>query len=128
MSTVYMGVNEKYAVNEEALDSLVAIKQGVIQQLSFISVLRPAEDEQKTEQYLQQLQAKYSQSVSVSYSIFRNEEPVKAIKEIMNKNHGVLVIQKGTRNLADVFRKFFTTEMIYNANIPVIILPKIDKY
>ncbi|MBN8876469.1 MAG: universal stress protein [Sphingobacteriales bacterium] len=120
---LYVGVKEKYPVNEKAFQNLIGIMKDVIREIHFFSSLKPAEEQETTEKYLQLLNTRYGSQIDASYTIYRNEKPINTVKEYMLKNKGLLVIQKGSRTLADLFRKFWTTEMINSANIPVIILP-----
>lgn len=99
---------------------------GVINEIQFFSVIKPSDDQGQAERYLEALQALYKDQVNASYTVCKEENPINAVKDYMLKNRGFLVIQKGSRSLFDVFRKFWTTEMIYNARIPIIILPNKD--
>ncbi|MGN6294543.1 MAG: universal stress protein [Chitinophagaceae bacterium] len=120
---LYVGVKEKYPINGKAFQNLIGILKDIISEIRFFSSLKPEEDQGSTEKYLQSLHTWYNDQVNSSYTIYRNEDPINTVKEYMVKNKGLLVIQKGSRTLADIFRKFWTTEMINSANIPVIILP-----
>ena len=120
---LYLGIREKHPLNEEAFQNVMAIINGVVHEIQFFSVIKPTDDQEKAERYLETLQARYKNQMNVSYTVCKEENPINAVKEYMLKNKGFLVIQKGSRSLFDVFRKFWTTEMIYNARIPIIILP-----
>lgn len=123
MDTLYVGIKEKYQLNEDAFHNLMAIMPGIVKQIHFFSALKPRESSEKTEEYLQLLRKQYNALFDTSYALFKNEEPITAVKDYMMANKGFLVIQKGSRALLDIFRKFWTTEMINMARIPIIILP-----
>jgi hypothetical protein len=123
VDTLYVGISEQHPLNEKAFQTLATIMGGVINEIQFFSIIKPADEQEKAERYLETLQVHYKNHVNASYAVYKEEHPMDAVKDYMLKNKGFLVIQKGSRSLLDVFRKFWTTEMIYNARIPIIILP-----
>jgi hypothetical protein len=123
VETLHVGIIEKYPLNEESFGGLMAIMAGIIKKLHFFSVIKPAESQEAAEKYLDALQACYAERVPTSYSVFRSEDPIGTVKDFMVKNRGILVMQKGSRNLLDIFRRFWTTELISMAQIPIVILP-----
>lgn len=123
LSKVYIGVNERFPLNKAALQSLLQIKQEVIQQFSFFSIVKEKQEAAKAEESLQALMNEYQPYIHTSYEVLIAKDPPEAVKNFMLNNEGILAIQKGPRALADIFRPFFTTEMIYMAKVPLIILP-----
>ena len=123
LNKLYVGVKKNYPVNEKAFQHLIDIMKSTTQELLFFSSIRPGENQEGTEKYLQQLHDQYGNQIATSYRVYQDENPMSTVKENMIKNKGFLVIQKGGRTLADFFRKFWTTEMINTARIPIIILP-----
>lgn len=119
----HVAVKDTYPLKEAEFSDLLSIKQHMTQQAGFFSVLKPGNDHEKAEEYLNGLCARFGNDIQASYEILEGEDTVAVIKEYMLANNGVLVIQKGSRSLLDMFRRFFTTEMIRDAYIPVIILP-----
>lgn len=123
LSNIYIGVNERFPLNKPALQELLYIRQDVIREFCFFSIVKGEEEAARTEENLQALKSQYEYYINTSYEVLLSEDPTEAVKDFMLKNKGVLVIQKGSRSLMDLFRPFFTTEMIYMARVPLIILP-----
>lgn len=120
---LYVAVKAKYPVNEKALNDLIEIKGGIIDRVKFFSVLPAKTVESATEAYLERLCENHRPRIDTSYSIISDDDPVQASIGLMNRNQGMLALQKGPRGFADMFRKFFTTEMVRQSRVPIIILP-----
>lgn len=118
-----VGIKAKYPVSESALDDLLSIKEGTIGKVKFFSVLPHDSPADETEAYLRQLSGKYANTIETSYAIVRHDNAAAGCLEFIAGNKGMLVLQRGPRRFADIFRKFFTTEMIRQSRVPVIILP-----
>lgn len=123
LSKIYIGVNSRFPLNKTALQDLLQIKQDVIRQFSFFSIVKEKEEAKHAEENLRVLADQYQTFIHTSYEILLANDPTEAVKNFMLNNQGVLAIQKGSRSLMDLFRPFFTTEMIYMAKVPLIILP-----
>lgn len=123
LNKLYVGIKKNYPINEKAFQHLIDIMKTSTRELLFFSSIKPAENQEDTEKYLQQLHTLYGNQIKTSYKIYKDENPMHTVKDNMIKNKGFLVIQKGSRTLTDLFRKFWTTEMIHTARIPIIILP-----
>ena len=123
IESLYVGVNEKYNINEEAFEHLIEIMSAVTSHLHFFSVVKPDENKANAEKNLQPLQAKYNNRISSSYKVLQSLDPGSAVKDYMINNKGLFVIQKGGRSIVDIFRRFLTTELIQMARIPIVILP-----
>lgn len=121
--SLYVGIKPSYPLDESRFEELLSITSGMIGQINFFSMLKQDIDPDKSAAYLQGICTKYEGEIPVSYEIFETNNTTAAIKEYMQQNKGVLVVQKGPRNFIDIFRKFFTTEIVHHAQIPVVILP-----
>lgn len=122
-SSMHIAIKQPYPLGEARFEELLSIAPGKIGQVNFFSVLEPGADRSKAMHYLEDICTRYKRLVPSSCQVIEAEHTTDAIKEHMQKNKGVLVVQKGPRNFVDIFRKFFTTEIINHAQIPVIILP-----
>lgn len=120
---LHVAIKQAYALNELRFEELLAITTGKISQVNFFSMLNRGDDSTKALAYLKNISARYGGQVPVSCNVFVASNTATAIKEYMKTNKGVLVIQKGPRNFIDIFRKFFTTEIVNHARVPVVILP-----
>ena len=123
LSTVYVAIKQKYPLNEIAFSNLISTSDNTRLPVRLMSVLKPTEPEDSTREYLQSLCDKYSAIADMSYELIRSEHPYSAIKQYMDGHEGLLMIQKGTRNLADIFRKYFVNDAISHGQFPVAILP-----
>ena len=120
---LHVGIKQSFPLNESRFDELLAIISGTVSRINFFTMLKQGADIEKSTTYLQDICAKYEGQVPVSYEVFETNNANAAIKDYMQQNKGGLVIQKGSRNFSDIFRKFFTTEIVHHAQVPVIILP-----
>lgn len=121
--SIYVGIKQPYPLNEKQFEGLLSIVKGNIRYANFFSVLKKGADQEPTAGYLQNLCAQYEKTLDVSYKILDADNTTAAIKEYMQGNSGMLIVQKGPRTFMDIFRRFFTTEIVHHAQIPVIILP-----
>jgi len=121
--TMHVAVRMKFPLNHKELQSLIQVRKSEMKQIRFFSVIKSENDRQETEQYLNELCLQYKAWANTSYEVMINTDAMKEVKRYMTNNSGLLIIQKGSRSMLDVFRKFFTNELIHYAQIPVVILP-----
>lgn len=121
--SLHIAVKEKYPINISALQCIVEISEETIDNVHFFSMLPPGNPTEKTNSYLQALGNGLYVNTTINYDIYHTESPFEEIKTYMQKNKGILVLQKGGRELTDMFRKYFVNDLVNYANIPLIILP-----
>jgi len=121
--TMHVAVRKKFPINHKELQSLIQVRNSEMKQIRFFSVIKSEHERQETEQYLNELCLQYQAWAYTSYEVMICTDPLKEVKRYMNSNGGLLIIQKGSRSMLDVFRKFFTNEIIHYAHIPIVILP-----
>ncbi len=120
---LYIGIKNPHSLDTTHFEELLAITSDKYHHITFFSVVKDKAPLNEITEYLQLLCNKYAKLASLSYKIFESENTTQTIKDYMHENKGVLVIQKGPRNFIDIFRPYFTTEIVHHAQIPVIILP-----
>lgn len=120
---LYIAIRTRYRLNEPEFKNVLSLTADGLSRLHFFSVLKEDEKSDKTEAYLEDLESRFSDTADVSCAIRRSDDPFGEIKHYMEENGGVLVVQKGSRSVMDLFRKFFVSEIVYHARIPIIILP-----
>jgi len=119
----YVAIAPKYPLNEDAFRNLLSITITTGKKISLFSVLRPNENDEEARAYLKSLSDLYSQNASINYEIVRYDDIVSGIKDYIRQKQGILVLQKGTRTLADFFRKYIVHDFLHLSEIPLVILP-----
>lgn len=124
VSTLYVAVKKEYDLNEAELHKCINAFRNSTTRVHLFSMLTPSEDETPTTVYLEKIISGLPAGVAAGYELQRTVTPHKHIKEFMRGNtDGILVIQKGPRTLADIFRKYFVNDLVDDTQLPVIILP-----
>ena len=125
MKKLIVAVNPKFPLNTPGLTHLLDSFKASIQEMEFISVITPEDDEIETLKYLKYLTEHYQDNVKSTFKMFTGENVFKEIKIYVEQGEKpFLVLQKGSRNINDqVFRKFLINDLVYHGNIPMIILP-----
>jgi nucleotide-binding universal stress UspA family protein len=122
LSTLHVAIKQKYPLNDLAFRNLVTPNDSRVK-VNLISVVNPTEDEVNMREYIQSLCAKYSAIANIGYDLIVSEDTFSVLKEYMSARQGLLVIQKGSRNLSDIFRRYFVNDAISYAQFPVVVLP-----
>ncbi len=126
LSTLNIGIVECYPINVEALKNLLLITPHV-NKLNFFSVVRSDEDKNPVYELLKGIAQQLKGTVTCVYEVVEAEKIIDGIKNYSSLQGGVLVLQKGTRNFSDVFRTQVVNEVVYSAELPVIILPETQR-
>lgn len=123
--TLAVGVNNNYPINKPALLNFLQTLENTIRNIELFTMVTDEESELFARQYLEELIHSFD-GYNCTYQIFKGTHPLKEIKNYMLKNiNTYLVIQQGSRNLIDLlFRQLMVNELVYHAEIPLIILPK----
>ncbi|MDX5422676.1 MAG: universal stress protein [Hymenobacteraceae bacterium] len=121
----YVGVNYRYPLNTEALDKLLSLFGDRIKNIKFISIITEKDSRKLAIEYLEDLEEQYGTQWNASYHTFEGDDAFYELKQYMNaRTDGVLLVQRGTRSLTDqLFRRFFINELVYDASVPLIVLP-----
>ena len=125
MKKLVIAVNPKFPLNIPGLTHLLDTFKASIEEMEFISVINPEDDEIETLKYLKYLTDHYQDLINGSFKMFTGENVFKEIKTYVEQgDKPFLVLQKGPRTVNDqVFRKFLINDLVYHGNIPMIILP-----
>lgn len=123
--SLHIGVSYHYTFNSIQLQQFIQLMGKKMRSLVFISVLTKDDDRQRAAAHLARLKDTFSDEAEVSTQLFEGNEPFAQVKTYMEaQEDGVLLVQKGSRALSDyLFREFFINELIYDASIPLIVLP-----
>ncbi len=118
-----VGLVEKYSLNTKAFDQVLALS-GNVERIRFFSIVRPRQDLSIIKSYLSRHVAKYDAFKDVAWEIRPSSGEAAGMNEYTQENDAVLVLQKGTRKMADILRPFFVSKMLAEAKVPVIVLPQ----
>jgi hypothetical protein len=120
---LYVAVSPKYPLNEDAFRKLLSIATSIGKKVTVFSVLKSNEPDEEVKSYLKSLGDLYSQTQAISSETVRNDDALSGIRAYMEQKEGILVVQKGTRTLADFFRKYVVDDLLHLSEIPLVILP-----
>ncbi len=120
-----VGINNRYPINETALQSTLDLLAVRLKEIQFVTVLTDEDNKEDTETYLETLVARFGSRIAASSKIFEGGDAFGMIKSyVRSKEEAFLVLQKGSRTFQDkIFRKFVINELIYDGSLPLIILP-----
>lgn len=122
---LHICVSYHFTFNSMALQQFLQLMGSKIDFINFISVLTRDDDRQQAANHLAQLDSLFSKRAVVQTHLFEGNEPLAQVKAYMNaQEDGMLMLQKGSRAFSDhIFREFFINELVYDASLPLIILP-----
>lgn len=124
-NSIFVAVNKQYEVNLKYFDKLLATFGDAVPTLKLFSVIKKEEDLGEAQAYLDELEKLYKHRAVIKQYIIEGDDVLTETKSLLeNHPHNLLVIQKGSRLLADkIFRRFLINDLIHEARIPLVILP-----
>jgi hypothetical protein len=123
MDTLYIAIKQKYPLNEPALQHILSITGNSIKKIHLFSMLKPGENDSIIKNHLLSLQMRFKDQIAITYECQTTNDAFQEIKHYMQDRPGLLVVQKGSRDLVDFFRKYLVNDLINYAQIPLVILP-----
>lgn len=122
---LFVGVTHKYPINTNQLNKVLSALASQINSVEFFTFLQNSEDENSERENLNRLQSEFF-VYQPSIILIQGEDKLALLKKhITASEHPFLVLQQGSRTLEDLlFRKLMVNELVYNAQIPLIILSK----
>lgn len=122
--SLYIAVKQAYPINEGELRNLITISAPMFQHISFLSVVSKELVNGETETYLGTLSNKYAERVPISCEVqYADNESAMLNDYISTKDNSIIAIQKGPRNLLDIFRKYHVNSLLKDGSKPLIIIP-----
>ncbi|PKN70746.1 MAG: universal stress protein [Deltaproteobacteria bacterium HGW-Deltaproteobacteria-12] len=123
--TVYVAVHKNYPLNIIEFNKFLNFGKNQISKIVFFSGLTPDDDLYYAEKYLRDLVDLYSDKYHVSYEKYEAESGFQDLKRVIaGKKNEFIVVQKGSKMFLDqMFRKLLINELVYEGNIPLVILP-----
>lgn len=122
---IFIAVTEKYPLNTNALALLLNVVKPVVKKIIFFHVRKTEEQSEGMEKLLENLAGQFRQDFDTQYEIYERADFFETIKKVIkDTTSDMLVLQKGSRLFKDMlFRKFFINDLVYEGQIPMIILP-----
>lgn len=120
-----VGVTPKFPLNIPQFDIILDSLKEQINELEFFSILSEDEDEEITQNHIESLRMKYARYHAVSF-LAKGDNKFEVLKShVAQQENPFLVLQQGSRSLDDkLFRKFMINELVYSAQIPLIVISK----
>jgi hypothetical protein len=124
--TLYVSVYYKYKLNTAEFDKVLHLFGDKIKHIRFLAVVAKKDSMKQTTAYLEELREQYRGEHNVYIEIFKGEDAFYTLKQYMDAHaDGMLVVQKGSRSFTNqVFRRFLINELVYDASVPLIVLPE----
>lgn len=123
--TIHIAVQKNNPLNVIDFNKFLNFRKASIKDIVFFSVLEPGDDWNDAEKYLKDLTEFYSDRYSVTNEMYKTQGGFQDLKRIiLEKKDGFIVVQRGSRMFLDqIFRKFLINDLVYEGNIPLVILP-----
>ena len=123
--TIHVAVHKKSPINILDFNKFLNIREAGIKCIVFFSVIEPGDDWSDAEKYLKDLTQLYSDRYSAAYEMYKAQSGFQDLKRIiLDKKDEFIVVQRGSRMFLDqIFRKFLINDLVYEGNIPLVILP-----
>lgn len=122
---LWVAIAEKHAFNTNSFHQLLSLFPKNETSITFFSIAQKNENIFPIEQSLQTLSNQYSNTYTSGIAIYEGADTASDLQMIIqHPQQEILVMQKGTRDLTDIFfRKLLVNEVVYDGRTPLIILP-----
>jgi hypothetical protein len=123
--SVHVAVQKNYPLNVIDFNKFLNFAGDQVRKIVFFSVITHDDDPDSTENYLRDLVGSYSDRSHTSYEMYEGKSGFADLKKVIaGKKNEFIVVQKGSRMFLDqIFRKYLINELVYEGNIPLVILP-----
>jgi len=123
--TIHVAVQKNNPLNIVDFNKFLNFREVSIKDIIFFSVLEPGDDADDAEKYLKDLTELYADRYGAAYEVYKNQSGFQDLKRIiLSKKDEFIIVQRGSRMFLDqIFRKFLINELVYEGNIPLVILP-----
>lgn len=123
LSGLNVALIKKYPLNGDALRGVISLS-GKPDTLRFISVATPQQDSGELIRFLKETAMDYKNDTVTVCDVLNGENVLNEITRFHHTMGGTIVLQKGPRTVTDLFRTYFVNAVVYDAQMPVIILPQ----
>lgn len=123
--TIHVAVQKNNPLNIIDFNKFLNFRKASIKDIVFFSVIEPGEDWNDAEKYLRDLTQLYSDRYGAAYEMYKTQSGFQDLKRIiLSKKDDFIVVQRGSRMFLDqIFRKFLINDLVYEGNIPLVVLP-----
>lgn len=123
--TIHVAVQKNNPLNIIDFNKFLNFRKASIKDIVFFSVLESGDDWNDAEKYLRDLTQLYSDRYAAAYEMYKAQGGFQDLKRIiLSKKDEFIVVQRGSRMFLDqIFRKFLINDLVYEGNIPLVILP-----
>ncbi|QCR21407.1 universal stress protein [Pontibacter sp. SGAir0037] len=122
---LFIAVSDKHPLNISALEKLMQFIPGHVDMIIFFHLAKGNEDTASVAEELEKLSWRFSAICPTQHAIYHDKNAFEDMRAmVLNKNEELLVLQKGSRLFVDqLFRKFLVNELVYQGEIPLLVLP-----
>lgn len=122
--TFFVAVGEEYPLNRASLLKLLNGLKGHVACVEFFNISKDKANS-KMQQHLEELTTVFTDISQCNYKIQEGDNVHEELKNFMiRQRSGVLVLQRGSRDFQDVvLRKSMVNALVYDSEIPLLILP-----
>lgn len=120
-----VAVSGKHAFNVLAFNNFLQFLDNDKTSIQFFYLAQQGEDIENVKNQLKMLTDLFADKFSTDFKVYQGEAPFEDIRKVINnKVDEILIVQKGSRLLSDqLFRKFLINELVYEGEIPLVVLP-----
>ncbi len=122
---IFVAVTETHPLNILELNKVLNLMDEAETCITFFYLAKPKEDTSGIELILNDLAKLFTDRYETKTAIYKGRNRISEIKKVINdREEELLIVQKGSRLLTDqIFRKFLINELVYEGQIPLIVLP-----
>lgn len=122
---IFVAVTERHPLNILELNNFLNFLDEGITSITFFNLVQPNEKTKEIEKQLSDLSKLFAERYKTTFAIYQGNNSFEEIRKVINnKIDELLIVQKGSRLLADqLFRKFLINELVYEGQTPLIVLP-----
>lgn len=122
---IFIAVTEKHPFNILELKKILRFIEQKNTCITFFNLAKTTKRTKEIEKQLHDLSNLFAQEFNTKTAIYECNNPFDGIKKILNnKQEEMLIVQKGSRLMTDhFFRRFLINELVYEGQIPLIVLP-----
>jgi nucleotide-binding universal stress UspA family protein len=120
-----VGVNPRFPLNSDQLESLMGFYEGRIKELVFFTVLSASEAPAKMESFLNDLARQFEGAFPTRTHLILEGDVAEHTRTLMYDHpNSLVVLQRGSRYFSDlVFRKMLINDLVYEGKVPLAVLP-----
>lgn len=122
---IFVAAKKEQPLNIVELNRFLSFINKKSASITFFHLARPSEDTKGLEKHLKDLAAVFSDRFNTGIEIYEGRNAFSDIEKVINnKVDEILIVQRGSRLLTDLFfRRFLINRLVYKGQTPLIVLP-----